>query len=372
MPAVSKAQQRFMGLVHALKKGDVDAGEVSSDVEKAADSMTDKDAKDFASTKHAGLPNKVEQAVRQIVREFLRETALNELTETAEQLDEKLITYNNRAPYGQVVFVAGGGGSGKGFAISNFLDSSNFKIRDVDEMKKQIQKLNAFGKLSIDDILKRFGNNIKPKDVELIKKIQADGIDLKSMNLRNPDHVYALHIMVKAIGINDNSLESLLLGKNNPETLPNILFDITGKEINDITNKIPFLLAAGYKPENVHLTWVLANYNIAVKQNAGRSRVVPSDILLGTHIGAGNTMWGIVTSALPKGMNGRIDVILNNRETTIGYTDSNGKEMKGAVKGFLSLPVKKQGGSIFTESVWKDILYKWIKDNGPKELTANF
>ena len=244
MPAVSKAQQRFMGLVHALKKGDIGAGEVSADVEKAADSMTDKDAKDFASTKHDNLPNKVEQLVRKIVREYLRETTLAENTK---QLDEKLITYNNRAPYGQVVFVAGGGGSGKGFAISNFLDSSNFKIRDVDEMKKQIQKLNAVGKLSIDDILNKFGKNIKPKDVELINKIKSDGFDLKSMNLRNPDHVYALHIMVKAIGINDASLESLLLGKNNPETLPNILFDITGKEINDLTDKIPMLLAAGYK-----------------------------------------------------------------------------------------------------------------------------
>ena len=139
MPAVSKAQQKFMGLVHALKKGDIDSSEVSTDVEKAADSMTDKDAKDFASTKHTGLPNKVEQLVRKIVREYLRETAL---VENAEQIDEKLITYGNRAPYGQIVFVAGGAGSGKGFAIKNFLDSASFKIRDVDEMKKQIQKLN--------------------------------------------------------------------------------------------------------------------------------------------------------------------------------------------------------------------------------------
>ena len=88
MPAVSKAQQKFMGLVHALKKGDIDSSEVSTDVEKAADSMTDKDAKDFASTKHTGLPNKVEQLVRKIVREYLRETAL---IDNAEQIDEKLI-----------------------------------------------------------------------------------------------------------------------------------------------------------------------------------------------------------------------------------------------------------------------------------------
>jgi hypothetical protein len=46
--------------------------------------------------------------------------------------------------------------------------------------------------------------------------------------------------------------------------------------------------------------------------------------------------------------------------------------MNGAVKGFLALPVKKQGGSIIPESIWRDTLFNWIKENGPKELTANF
>jgi hypothetical protein len=376
MPAVSKAQQKFMGLVHALKKGDIGPEDVSADVEKAADSISDKDAKDFASTKHKGLPSKVEQLVRKMVREYLRETTLTELTESSEQLDEKLITYGNRASYGQIVFVAGGAGSGKGFAIDKFLDSASFKIRDVDEMKKQIQKLNAAGKLSIDSILSKYSSSIKPKDAELIKKIKSDGFDLKSMNLRNPDHVYALHVMVKAIGIKDSSLAALLSGKSNPQNLPNILFDITAKEISDITSVLPMLLNVGYEPNNIHLTWVLTNYSIAIKQNAERDRVVPADILLGTHVGAGNTIWGIVTSALPRGMNGRIDVILNNEENTIYSiqrgTDSKTGKKKPVVSGFLSLPVKKQGGGIIPEKVWRDTLFNWIKQNGPKELTANF
>jgi hypothetical protein len=59
MPAQSKAQQRFMGMVHAVQKGDMEAP--SKEIEKAADSMTDKAAKDFASTKHKGLPNHVKK-----------------------------------------------------------------------------------------------------------------------------------------------------------------------------------------------------------------------------------------------------------------------------------------------------------------------
>ena len=56
MPAVSKAQQRFMGMVYAVKKGEMSAP--SSEVADAAASMKKKDAKDFASTKHKGLPEK--------------------------------------------------------------------------------------------------------------------------------------------------------------------------------------------------------------------------------------------------------------------------------------------------------------------------
>lgn len=53
--AVSKAQQRFMGMVHATKKGEKAP---SKEVAKAAASMTGKEAEKFASTKHKGLPEK--------------------------------------------------------------------------------------------------------------------------------------------------------------------------------------------------------------------------------------------------------------------------------------------------------------------------
>jgi hypothetical protein len=59
--SVSKAQQRFMGMVHALQKGELKSSEVGAGVEKAAASMSDKDAEDFASTKHKGLPEKIDE-----------------------------------------------------------------------------------------------------------------------------------------------------------------------------------------------------------------------------------------------------------------------------------------------------------------------
>lgn len=54
--AVSRKQQRFMGMVHAAQQGETPA---SGEVAKVARSMKKKDAKDFASTSHKGLPEEV-------------------------------------------------------------------------------------------------------------------------------------------------------------------------------------------------------------------------------------------------------------------------------------------------------------------------
>jgi hypothetical protein len=51
--AVSTAQQKFMGMVYAAKKG---AKPASPEVAKAAAGMSKKEAKKFAKTKHEGLP----------------------------------------------------------------------------------------------------------------------------------------------------------------------------------------------------------------------------------------------------------------------------------------------------------------------------
>jgi hypothetical protein len=53
--AVSKKQQKFMGMVHAAQKGGKPA---SKEVAKTAKTMKKGDAEDFASTKHKGLPEK--------------------------------------------------------------------------------------------------------------------------------------------------------------------------------------------------------------------------------------------------------------------------------------------------------------------------
>lgn len=63
MPSTSKAQQRLMGQAYALKKGEIELKDIDAEyrdeIKDLADSMSLSDLKDFAETKHEGLPNKV-------------------------------------------------------------------------------------------------------------------------------------------------------------------------------------------------------------------------------------------------------------------------------------------------------------------------
>ena len=89
MPSKSKAQQRFFGMVDAYKKGEMK--NPSSKIKKAANNMSMSDVKDFAETKHKGLPEKVEEG-KVIVRlteidlhNIVKEAVLNILKEHESQ-----------------------------------------------------------------------------------------------------------------------------------------------------------------------------------------------------------------------------------------------------------------------------------------------
>jgi len=259
-------------------------------------------------------------------------------------LEEKLIMYQNGKKYGQIVFLAGGAGSGKGFAIKNFMEGEKFKIRDVDEWKK------AFMKLA--DTKKMYPT-------------------IQKLSLKDPKSVYKLHMFVKKKGIKDKSLD-LLLRDANTRHLPNIMFDITMKDASDIGDVIPKLIEAGYDAKNIHLTWVLTNYAVAIINNRNRERVVPEDIMLLSHEGAATNMYDVVKGKLPRGLNGGVRVVLNNRDNTIAWADPDTKKpMKTSqgdiiVKDFTYLTFKKEGKSMGPESDVLRQLLAWIADNVPK------
>ena len=97
MPSKSKAQQRFMGLVHAYKKGEVKGSEVSKAVKDAAKSMKKKSTKKYASTKHTDLPNKVkeERDYKAEYKKFQSSTKAKKYRAELNQYNRKKGTYGN-------------------------------------------------------------------------------------------------------------------------------------------------------------------------------------------------------------------------------------------------------------------------------------
>jgi hypothetical protein len=60
MPSVSKKQQKFMGIVRSIQKGEQPAGKFSKDAQDAAKKMKKSSVKKYAKTKHDDLPTKKE------------------------------------------------------------------------------------------------------------------------------------------------------------------------------------------------------------------------------------------------------------------------------------------------------------------------
>ena len=279
----------------------------------------------------------------------------NEFIVEQEQLDEKQILFQQGQKYGQVVFLAGGAASGKGFASDNFMQSDRFKVRDVDEWKKNLQKLDAIAR----DVDKK----AKQKGIDTKKKF---GVHASDLNLKNEEDVFRLHDMVQQLGWKEKTLDLLLGGATNKDRLPNIMFDITLKNTKQL-KIIPRLVELGYKPENIHLVWVLANFTVALERNATRPRKVPEFKVIETHTGAARTMLSIVKGAIPRALNGRVTVVLNNNDQTIFYKDAEGKDTK-LVKGFTSIDVKKEGASFSKDAYVQGKIYDWVKKNAPADV----
>lgn len=213
-------------------------------------------------------------------------------------LNEALVTFDNKAypKYGQVVILAGGTGSGKGYVISNLLGISA-KVIDVDAVKQLALKTGS-----------------------IADKIKAlTGKDADSFDFKNPEDVRAVHVALSDILGIIPALQATInkaIAQNNLDRLPNIIFDVTLKEFSRFENIAKMVELMGYQKDNIHLVWVINDIDVAVKQNQERDRIVPNDILVDTHVGAAKTLKQIVSLAddLTQYMNGDIWFVFNNRE----------------------------------------------------------
>lgn len=285
-----------------------------------------------------------------------------------EFLDEKVIQFNNAARYGNIVILAGGAGSGKGFAAKNFLRRENYKVLDIDEMKQ----------VFLD-----------------IAKLKNKYPELKKLKLSRPEDVLKLHNWVKSKSLKEHRVRNLLSSMKNRKILPNIMFDITLKNNKALLDILPSLVEIGYDPKYINLVWILANYKIAMVRNRERERTVKDEILLKTHAGAKTTMMGLLKAnggqwINSKYINGEVHVVLNNDEETWFFDDKGKKTQdkekvrksrnlaevasvawkpkfgKPIVAGFTSLKIKSAGKSMESDKNILKRLTFWVNKNAPK------
>lgn len=209
------------------------------------------------------------------------------------QLDEVLIVLGKRAypRSGHVVILAGGAGSGKGFTISNLLGIEG-RVLDVDRLKELTLK--------------------SKKLKELIKA--KTGHDVDKMNLKNPEDTSTLHELIGDEFNWANKREQVFfesIAASNPENKPNIIFDVTLSTLEKLRKITASITELGYVKENIHLVWVVDDFQMSLEKNRKRERTVFDEILLGTHEGAALTMRKVVDMGedIEKYLNG--DIVLS-------------------------------------------------------------
>lgn len=278
------------------------------------------------------------------------EDILNE--EMVALLNEALVVLGKGKKYGQAVILAGGAGSGKGFAVSNLLQGDMYKVINPDDFK--------------DLLLKMRDKNVQVGSERLATVLKG----LVGLDMQNPKDTSTLHTLVKGMNLMQKKITYLFAGKGGASSqLPNVMFDVTMKDpetlFGDASEEgiLTQLKSAGYKREDIHIVWILTDYKIALQQNLSRERVVYSNIVLQSHAGASKTMQEVVFKNYGKmGINGDVVVIIGgSKGGSITYT-------KGS-------QVKDKRGNVYTldrelkQPVFAKINYFRIKRAGEASIS---
>lgn len=255
-----------------------------------------------------------------------------------QRLEEALITLGNKRPkFGQVVILAGGAGSGKGFVKDKLLGIEG-KTFDVDELKKLALKSSLYK-----------------------KKVKEEfGYELDKMNLKNSKDVSKLHDIVSTLKIPKKSQKAMFASIMTAaaDRKPNLIFDVTMKDLKKLDTISRNVQELGYSKDNIHIVWVINDLEIALKQNSERDRVVDADILKDTHRGVSYTVSNIIKDGnIKKYMNGDFWFVFNKK-----YVDSilvNSKNGGEFVEKAIYTKIKEKGKAIKSmEKIGKEVIEK--------------
>lgn len=286
---------------------------------------------------------------------------MQNFTEILEELlNEKAITLGNKAypKEGNILILAGGAGSGKGFA-SNKVIAFDGKRFDIDDLKNKL---------------------IKGASKTVMAKFKDEtGRDITSLSQNDPEDTKLLYQFVSKHKYNDKVIWNFINQQKNTEHKQNIIFDVTLKELKKLQDISEYAKNGGYDKKDIHLVWILNSVDIALKQNASRDRVVPSDVLVKTHEGVAETLNEIINDSetCQKYIDGDIYILFNNRynnDITLKKINDRetGKEITtNVVEKYTAIQLKERGKPVKKPTeITKNLIDKVISyiPDGAKKL----
>ena len=297
-------------------------------------------------------------------QEFFDEIREEYIQNQYDDLLEALITFGGQAypKFGNVVIMAGGAGSGKGFVKDKLVGVEGFTF-DVDALKTLAAATPA--------IQRR------------VKKELGVNLEKLAKNLKNPENVGKLHqIIGDYLDLDNKRLKALYTSimTADPERKPNIIFDVTLKDLQKLEKITRQASSLGYDKSNIHIVWVVNDVEVAKAQNLKRDRTVPAEILVNTHRGASNTMNDIVNMGkrLKKYMDGDIVFAFNkvDVDSEVVKSDKEGSKigMKGKTKGGMYIVdanyfyVKRKGKPVTPEKNLNMDVRRKIQSYVPKSV----
>ena len=248
-------------------------------------------------------------------------------TLSEEVLNEVAIQFNRgrNKKFGNVIILAGGAASGKGFVISNLLDIQG-KVMDPDALKAAALK----------------APGLRQKVEKALKTT------LTAATFKNPEMVTKLHLFladdIKLVDRNQNAILSSI-ALQPADRLPNLIFDTSLARYSKLDGLCTTVKELGYAAENIHVVWVLTPIEVAAELNKKRSRTVSDEVQIGNHTGASSTMQQVLTSTgLRKSMDGDIFIAFNKPkdDSTLVKSSSGGSYLKDA----SYVQVKKSGHEV--------------------------
>lgn len=273
-----------------------------------------------------------------MLRKIIDESVKQVLEESAITLGEHAYPQN-----GNVLIIASGAGSGKVFALENKIAFKG-KHYDVDYIKEQLRK---------------FQMN-SPNDKEFFKLY---GKHISQTDLRNEQEVANLHSFCNKKKFDRRTVKQFIQHASSRTNKDNMIFDITLQNIKKLIEIVDYCDMSGYERENIHIVWVLNDFNVARQQNSERESSMSDEVLEKTHLGVSQTIHNILTNA--QGLTDDYDggaiidgdmwILSNKRNVDNFVKSSNGGKYVDKIN---AIKIKEKGQQIIP---FEDIMAEFVK-----------